>query len=176
MARLLGLLGFDGRFVPGSETRSISTLPFPGNRLSGDAARYARNAAVAEALGAGAIGSPTIGWVRAAYAAMERLGRPGFGAGIRIPTLVIGASDDPVCATADIERFARSLGPNCLYVPIAGSRHEVLMETDAVRAGFWEAFDRFVEAPDPVSAVQEIEDLRVEHAVAAGDDLAAGRR
>ena len=176
LARTLGGLGLADAFVPGSEPRSISTLPFAGNRLSGDPARYARNAAVAEALGAGAIGSPTVGWVRAAYEAMDRLARPGTGAAIRMPTLMIGAGDDPVCSTPAIERFARTLGPDCLYVPIAGSRHEVLMETDSVRERFWEAFDRFVAAPDGASAVQDVEDLRVQQAVAAGDHASAAGR
>ncbi len=174
LARILGALGLSEAFVPGSEARSISTLPFEGNRLSGDPVRYARTARIAEALGAGAIGSPTVGWVRAAYEAMDRLARPGLGAAIRVPTLLVGAGDDPVCSTPDIERFARTLGPHCLYVPIAGSRHEVMMETDAIRDRFWEAFDRFVAAPDGASAVQDVEDLGVEQAVAAGHDAAAG--
>ena len=64
----------------------------------------------------------------------------------------------------------------CLYVPIAGSRHEVMMETDAIRDRFWEAFDRFVAAPDGASAVQDVEDLGVEQAVAGGHDRGRRRR
>lgn len=171
VARLFAAVGLAGRFVPGGAGRSISTLPFAGNRLSGDAQRYARNAAVAEALGTGAIGAPTFGWLTAAYEAMDRLAQ--LGPSRTVPILLVGAGDDPVCSTPAAEAFARGLGPDSLYLAIPGSRHEVMMETDAVRAVFWEAFDRFVAAPDAASAAETLEDLGVEPPVPAGDDAAA---
>ncbi len=147
LAGLLGALGLSARFVPGGRPHSISTEPFGGNRLSGDEARYARNAAVARALGEGAIGAPTVGWIRAAYEAMSRFDRPGYGATIRVPTLILSAGDDPVCSTPAMERFARTLGEGSRYLSIPGSRHEIMMETDDVRQAFWEAFDDFVPGP-----------------------------
>ena len=147
LARLLGAIGLSARFVPGGRPHSISTEPFGGNRLSSDEARYARNAAVALALGEGAIGAPTIGWIRAAYEAMSRFDRPGYGATIRIPTLILAAGDDPVCSTPAVERFARTLGRESRYLSIPGSRHEIMMETDDVRSAFWDAFDGFVPGP-----------------------------
>jgi lysophospholipase len=33
--------------------------------------------------------------------------------------------------------------PSAHVLEIAGARHEILMETDGVRAQFWQAFDAF---------------------------------
>ncbi len=142
-ARLLGALGLRGQFVPGGGSRSISTLPFPGNRLCTDPVRYARNAAVATALESGAIGAPTIGWLLAAYEAMDGLAAPGLAAAIDRPVLIVAGEDDPICSTPALMRFAREL-PHGTLVTVPGARHEILMETDALRARFWDAFDAFM--------------------------------
>jgi lysophospholipase len=170
LIRILARLGLGRRFVPGGNGRSISTLPFPGNRLSGDPARYARNAALAEAVGAVAIGAPSIGWLNMAYRAMAHFRAPHFASAIDVPTLIVAAGDDPVCATPVITAFADGLrtGP-ALVIPEA--RHEVLMERDTIRAAFWAAFDRFLAADDVVSSSpQALEDDFVQARVAAGHD------
>ena len=171
LASLLSFFRLGGRFVPGGRPDSISTEPFEGNRLSRDERRYARNAAVAALMGEAAIGSPTIGWLRSAYAAMAKLEAPGYASRVRIPTLMVGAGDDPVCSTAVIEMFGQALGPESRYLLIPEARHEVLMESDAIRQQFWTAFDAFVSGNrgEP-SAVKPLEDVAVQHAVAAGHD------
>ena len=168
LIRILARLGLGRHFVPGGNGRSISTLPFPGNRLSSDPARYARNAGLAEAVGVVAIGAPTIGWLNAAYRAMARFREPGFAGVIGIPTLIVAAGADPVCATAAIAAFAEELktGP-ALIIPDA--RHEILMERDAIRAAFWAAFDAFLSETES-SAPQALEHERVQARVAAGHD------
>lgn len=143
LARLLAGLGLSGRMVPGGRVASISTLPFEGNRLGTDPVRYGRNAALATALGWAAIGSPTIGWLAAAYEAMDRLTSPRAKVAIDIPVLVLAAGDDPVCSTPTTELFARRLSRGRILV-IPGARHEIMMESDAIRARFWEAFDAFM--------------------------------
>lgn len=150
LARILAGMGLSTRFVPGGSGRSISTLPFEGNRLCGDRGRYERNALVATALGSGAIGAPTIGWLVAAYRAMDLLAAPGAAASIGMPVLVVAGGDDPICSTPAIERFARDL-PRGTLLTVPGSRHEILMETDALRATFWEAFDAFVRDAAPLA-------------------------
>ncbi|MDB5558510.1 MAG: alpha/beta hydrolase [Enterovirga sp.] len=175
LARVLAWLGLGSRFVPGGRGQSISTEPFEGNRLSGDPVRYARNAAVARALGQGAVGSPTVAWLVAAYEAMGALQAAGYSARIKVPTLIFGAGNDPVCATPAIALFARGLGPGSTYVAIPGSRHEILMESDEIRAAFWKAFDAFIPgsqdtAEQLVSAAEQLEDAVVQPLVPAGDD------
>lgn len=177
IARFLDFVGLGGRFVPGGRAESISMEPFAGNRLSRDEHRYQRNAVLAGLMGEGAIGSPTIGWLRAAYEAMDKLQASGFARAISVPTLLVGAGDDPVCSTAVSETFARALGPGSAFLLIPESRHEVLMESDAIRASFWEAFDAFMPPPSASgSPPQTFDHPLMEPLVTAGDDIAAARR
>jgi lysophospholipase len=172
-ARLMRWLGFGKSFVPGGGETPIATKPFEGNRLTSDAKRYARNAALATAMGEGAIGDPTIGWTDAAFRLMNRFRDPRFPLDIRVPTLIVAGGADPVCATPAIERFAARLKAGHAIV-IPGARHEILMERDVIRAEFWAAFDAFIPGtPDPVfarSGVEKLEDGLVDAAVPGGDD------
>jgi lysophospholipase len=172
-ARLLRWLGFGKSFIPGGGETSLATKPFEGNRLTSDARRYARNAALATAMGEGAIGDPTITWTDAAFRLMGRLQDPRFALAVRTPTLIVAAGADPICATPAIERFAARLKAGHAIV-LPGSRHEILMENDVIRSEFWAAFDAFVPGtPDPSwsrSSVEKAEHGLMEAAVAGGDD------
>ena len=147
LAAILDRLGLRQRLVPGGRVKSISTLPFEGNRLCTDRGRYERNAEIATVLDWGAIGSPTVGWLVAAYRAMDRLARPDAASAIAVPTLIVAGGDDPICSTPATAMFARSLPAGDLVI-VPGARHEILMETDALRATFWQAFDAFMAGPD----------------------------
>lgn len=170
---ILSRLGFGQRYIPGGGPISISTKPFAGNRLTTDPGRYARNAAVAAALGEGAIGDPTIAWLHAAFRFMRKLSDPRFALGVRVPTLVLAAGADPVCATPAIERFAARLkAGHALVLP--GAKHELLMERDVIREQFWAAFDAFIPgtraSTAAASRIQKPERGVMEPAVPGGDD------
>jgi len=178
-ALVMRALGFGKSFIPGGGETSISTKPFPGNRLTSDPVRYARNAAAAAALGGGAIGDPTVGWIAAAFRFMKKLSDPRFPLGIRVPTLIIAAGADPICATPATERFAARLKAGHAIV-IPGARHEILMERDTIREEFWAAFDAFIPgtadpsfAPDENSPAEEFDGSGVDPAIAGRDDGAA---
>lgn len=175
LARVLYWLGFGKAFVPGGGDTAIGTKPFEGNRLSSDPVRYARNAALSAAARELAIGDPSIGWVHAAFQLMDRLAQPRAPLEVRVPTLIIAAGQDPVVSTPAIERFAARLKTgSALVLPTA--RHEILMETDAIRAQFWAAFDAFIpgeELAAPSSAVQQGEGGLMQRLVAGGEDRAA---
>lgn len=171
-ARLLRWLGLGKSFVPGGGETSLSTKPFDGNRLTTDPRRHARNAALATAMGEGAIGDPTIAWTDAAFRLMDRFRDPRFPVGIRTPTLIVAAGADPICATPAIERFAARLKAGHAIV-LPGARHEILMERDVIRSDFWAAFDAFIPGtPNPVlpSRVEEFQDGLMDAAVAGGGD------
>jgi lysophospholipase len=172
-ASLLSVLGFGRAFVPGGGETSILTRPFPGNPLTGDPQRYARNAAAAAAAGAGAIGDPTIAWVNAAFRVMETLAEPGYSLHVRVPTLIVAAGIDAICSTPAIERFAARLKAGHAIV-IPSARHEILMERDTIREEFWAAFDAFIPGtPDPQiasSTAQKRQDRVMKPAVTHGDD------
>lgn len=159
LARLLFWLGLGKAFVPGGGETAIATKPFEGNRLSGDPVRYARNSALSAAARHLSIGDPTVAWVHTAFRLMDRLNAPSAAREVRVPTLVVAAGRDPVVSTPAIERFAARLktGP-ALVLPTA--RHEILMESDAIRAQFWAAFDAFIpgeELPAEASAGEQLE-------------------
>jgi lysophospholipase len=169
-ARVLRWLGLGKSFVPGGGETPISTKPFEGNRLTGDPIRYARMAALATAMGDGAIGDPTVAWIDAAFRFMAQFQDPRFALEVRTPTLIMAAGADPVCATPAIERFAARLKAGHAIV-IPGARHEILMEGDAIRSDFWAAFDAFIPGtPDPLgpSPVEEVQDGFMDAAVAGG--------
>jgi lysophospholipase len=184
-AAVLPLLGFGSQFVPGGGATSIATKPFAGNLLTSDPVRYARNAAAAVALGDGAIGDPTISWMNAAFRFMQKFAEGRFPLEVRVPTLVVAAGADPICATPVIERFAARLKAGHAIV-LPGARHEILMERDEIRDEFWAAFDAFIPGtPDPTFemasddeggepepaglSVEELEGGRMDAAVAGSD-------
>lgn len=175
LASVLFWLGLGRSFVPGGGDTAIATKPFEGNRLTSDPARYARNASLSAAARHLSIGDPTIAWVRTAFRLMARLNAPSAALEVRVPTLVIAAGQDPVVSTPAIERFAARLKTGSALV-LPTSRHEILMESDAIRAQFWAAFDAFVPGEDleaALSAGEKREGGLVESLAAGGDDPAS---
>ena len=85
-----------------------------------------------------------LGWLGAALKSMSRLQGRGYAEDIVTPLLVVGAGRDKVVHTQAIRDYVKRL-PRARYVEIAESEHEVLMETDTVRAHFWSEFDGFIE-------------------------------
>jgi lysophospholipase len=150
LADTLDMFGLGAMFVPFGDEKSFNEEPFPGNKLTSDAARFARNAAVLRAAPHLAIGDPTIGWVNAAFRQMKRFESPEFSRRARTPTLILAAQRDEIVSTPAIERFAQRLDLATLIV-VPHARHEILMERDSIRAEFWTAFDAFI----PGRTVQE---------------------
>jgi lysophospholipase len=141
--RILRMTGLGGSYVPGGDATIVGTQPFIGNLVTSDPVRYARNAAVLEEEPALGLGAPTVAWADAAFRAMAELSEPSYPARIRQPMLIIAAGADEVVSMPAIEDFALSLRAGA-HVIVPGSRHEILMEQDRMRAQFWAAFDAFV--------------------------------
>jgi lysophospholipase len=90
-----------------------------------------------------------VAWIHGAFRYMKRFADPRFGLKVRVPTLIIAAGSDPVCATPATERLAARLKAGRALV-IPGARHEIMMERDEIREQFWAAFDAFIPgSPDP---------------------------
>ena len=117
--------------------------PFPGNILTTDRRRYERAAQVLTNAPLLGIGDPTIGWMHAAYALMDRLNSDGYAEKIKAPTLLLAAGHERLVSTLAIERFALRL-KNAATVVLPESEHEILMERGEIRAKFWAAFDAFI--------------------------------
>jgi lysophospholipase len=160
-ARILTSLGLSRSFVPGGGPESFPLAEaFANNPLTSDEARYAAMGDWLRIEPRLALGAPTIGWIDAAFIAMERFEEADFGRNNRTPVLMVLAGEDDVVSTRAAEALARGFrGASSITLP--GARHEILMECDDLRALFWKAFDAFVaRAPGedlPALAVQTLE-------------------
>ena len=141
--RMLRAAGMGERFIPGGNVDLVKSTGFPGNPLTSDPHRYARNAAIPEADPTLGIASPTVAWLDAAFAAMAEFRSPEFAGGIRRPVLMIAAGDDTIVSAPAIAAFARKL-PAGSHRVIAGAKHEILQEDDRYREQLWAAFDAFM--------------------------------
>jgi lysophospholipase len=146
LMRALRRAGLGERYVPGSNVDRTRARGFEGNPLTTDAIRYARNAALFARDPALGVGSPTVAWIDAAFAAIGDFRRPGYAESIDRPVLMVAAGEDTVVSTPAAVRFAARLKNGACHV-IKGARHEILQETDSHRAEFWAAFDEFMTAP-----------------------------
>jgi lysophospholipase len=136
-------VGLDEAFVPGSDKRTNFDRPFEGNALTADPGRFAvEKNAVAQNPDL-ALGGVTFAWLAATLASIAHIRRPGFLEGVRVPVLMVAAGADRVVSVAAQKSASRRL-PNCRLLIISGARHEILMETDAIRTRFWDAFDAFI--------------------------------
>jgi lysophospholipase len=151
LADTLDMIGLGAMFIPGGGGASLCEMPFEGNRLTSDRARFERNAGVLRAAPHIGIGDPTIGWVNAAFRQMARFMSPEFSRRSRSPALLLGCGRDEIVSTPAAELFARRFDLATLAI-VPGARHELLMERDELREQFWVAFDAFILAAEaPVS-------------------------
>jgi lysophospholipase len=130
--------------VPGARGRNPYLRKFADNPLTADPVRFKVEV---DAVGANpdlALGGMTFQWLAATLASIDRLKAPGYVDSLSIPVLMVGGGADRVVSARAQRRICARL-VNCRLAVIAGARHEILMETDAVRTKFWELFDKFTD-------------------------------
>lgn len=137
-----GALGEADSFAWGMAKQDPLHENFAHQTLTSDRRRYARYQAIIAADPSLREGGPTWGWIAAAYRSMARVNGSGYPQAITTPMLILGAGHDRLALTEVTRDFARHV-PHARYVEVPGSEHEIMMETDAIRAQFWQAFDRF---------------------------------
>ncbi len=143
LSRVLSALGFATWRIPFGTDLPRTRGPFEKNPFTRDRTRYDFMRQWLENYPGLGIGDPTIGWVAAAFHALDRFMQPGFGRLGRVPVLMLLAGADEVVLTARAESLALNMR-NASALVLPGARHEILMETDDTRALFWAAFDAFV--------------------------------
>jgi lysophospholipase len=143
LARLVSagrvLIGHGGRYVPRNGGDPFYQA-FDGNRLTHDRARFQRFAAQVAADRDLALGGPTWSWLNSAMKATAWLARPSVLPKVKIPVVILSAGEDQIVLAADQALAAERL-PKGKLVSVPGARHEILQETDAIRAVFWREFD-----------------------------------
>ena len=132
MARAMVLLGRGGRYVRGGGPR-IKAAPGSGRQLllTSDPERYGDEAWWTAQNPVLSIGSPTYGWLAAAFRSLDRL----F-AGLRrvgTPLLILIPADDRLVDNSATRR-AHTLLPGAALVAIPGAGHELLREASDTRA------------------------------------------
>jgi len=142
-ARTMRLIGMGSAYVPGGSDTVQSTGPYIGNPATSDPVRHARTKAVLEAAPDLGLGSPTVGWLNAAYRAMSEFADPAYPSKVRQPLMLVAAGRDEIVSTAAIEDVAIRLRAGS-HLIVAGAKHELMMEQDRYRGQFWAAFDAFV--------------------------------
>ena len=146
MARVTETLSFFGLGqmpVARQQDKPMSDASFANNPLTGDMIRYMRAVNVVQANPALGIGTPTVRWAASAFGAMAEAGQDNFPARIKAPLLMLAAARDEVVSTAAIERLGLRMRTG-RHAVIAGARHELFMETDAIRGQVLAAFDAFI--------------------------------
>jgi len=142
-AYLFNGMGLGESYVPTGGRLHVAAKGFDNNPLTTDRTRFERMAAILACNPQLSIGDPTIGWVRAAFQLMARFADPAYARAIETQMLIFAPQDDWVTDSFAAERFcARLKKGKLIWMP--GSRHEILMEQDSIRARFWAAFDAFI--------------------------------
>ena len=158
-APMLGIAGFSpwlGRMIGGTMRvlgRSNAyglggsadpyTTTFEGDSLTHDRARYDRTRAYILADRDLALGAVTWGWIRSAFDSVHWLQTSREVTLIKTPIAILGAAQEKLVDNAG-QRIVAGRVPGARYVEIAGSFHEILMETDDIRAQFWAEFEALV--------------------------------
>ncbi len=137
------LLGFGRSYIKGGSDRIVEQGPFDGNLLTSDRERWYRNKAVLDTNPALGLGSPTIGWLRAAYRSMGLVSSDGYAASVKVPMMIFVAGKDEIVSSRACEDFAVGLKVGT-HVLLPSARHEILQEADSIRLRFWAAFDAYL--------------------------------
>lgn len=149
IATLLSGLGMGGLFIPGGGSEGPEHIPWENNPFTSDPVRFQRTIEVVKAAPELALGAPTLGWIAAASRSIAHINSLAFLQSVRVPTLIIAAGNDRIVSTRATEHFASRV-KGCRLIVLAGARHEILQERDAIRDQLWAAFDAF--APGSLAA------------------------
>jgi lysophospholipase len=146
-AKFMAQVGLGGAFVPGVETR-WTKQSFKKNALTHDPERYARAQGLVGADPRLRLAGPTLGWVNAAVEAFDGFRQPSALAHLRFPVTIVSAGEEGLVDNKSHPEIAAML-PHARHVVIPGSYHEIMMETDDIRAKFWAEFDAVADQVAP---------------------------
>jgi len=140
--RVMNAVGRSDDWVLGMAARDPLKMTFEDNLVTSDRARWEHAQSLCASMPELRLAGPTWGWLKAANESMARVQEAGYPESITTPVLVCGAGKDRICLTDWARAYAQRL-PHGTYVEFEDSEHEILMENDAIRARFWQAFDGF---------------------------------
>jgi lysophospholipase len=130
------------RYLFGTGPFVFLAREFNSNFVTHDERRYRWTEAWFTADPRLSLGGPTVGWARQAARSMTTCLAPGYLERIEIPTLLFTAGQDQIIDPASHAPVAARMR-QARHVTIAEAKHEIMMETDDIRARFWAEFDGF---------------------------------
>jgi lysophospholipase len=153
VARVMSAVGDPRRAAWASSEKPGSNAAMRMKLLTHDAGRYADDEFWRAARPELAMGPGSWGWVRAALESIRRLEAPGVLEGIKVPVLLLGTRRDGLVRYQAIARAAARLPRGELVTFGAEAAHEILRETEPVRARALAAIGEFLDraAPAPAS-------------------------
>lgn len=151
-ARFFTSIGAGAMLAPG-QAGKWRKESFRSNPVTHDRERHARSQALVLQDSRLALAGVTLGWLTAASEAMDGFVQAGALAHLRCPVVILSAGDDSLVDNESHEIIAKAL-PNARRVIMNGAKHEIMMEKNEIREGFWRAFDNLAEtvAPTRVAA------------------------
>lgn len=145
MATLCRFAGGREAYVVGGASQDPLEQQFEGNTVTSDRERFDRAMALMKADPRLALGSPTFGWLEAAFRSMKLVASEEFAAGIETPLLLMGAAQDQIVMPGADFTLVRRIKRG-MYVMLK-AEHEILMERPDIRRAFWACFDPFLSLP-----------------------------
>lgn len=139
------LTGLLSAFGLGWVSSSPDRFPpaFAGNALTTDRDRFNRNQTLYLEHPELRLGPPTARWIGTMLGAINRVTRFEHLDKIKVPTILIGAGNDPIVSAGAIERLGNQFRAGRAII-IDGARHELLQEADRYRAAALAAIDAFI--------------------------------
>jgi lysophospholipase len=139
----ISLFGFGNAPIGRRADDLPSETNFSTNPVTSDLLRYMRVVDTWRERPDLIVGKPTFRWAGAAMHAMARAARDDFPLAIKVPVLMLAAARDEVVSTASIEQLGLRMRTG-RHAVIAGAKHELFQESDAIRAQVFAAFDAFI--------------------------------
>ena len=142
LARTARALGQGHRYAPGHGDYDPSRVRFEDNPLTGDPGRHADMHDAIRTNPDAAVGGVTLGWLDSAFRSIAALDRLAGRSTLPCPVLVFTGAADRVVSNAAHAALTGRLDA-CTNIVIPDARHEILHETDRIRARFWREFEEF---------------------------------
>lgn len=143
VARLNLMLGRAEAYVLGGAEQGIADEPFEGNKVTNDPGRFNRCMDLLRALPDLGLGAPTYGFFDVSMKSMGMASQADYLEAVKTPLLVVCGAQEQIVDNNKIAQMMPHLTHGELVV-VPESQHEILMEKDAARAVFWNAFDAFM--------------------------------
>ncbi|WKS99628.1 alpha/beta hydrolase [Gallibacterium salpingitidis] len=89
------------------------------------------------------LGGPTFGWVHRIIIAFKKL--PNLAPKIQMPMLILQSGEESIVSTNKVKKLFAS-SPSVHLVEIAGAKHEIMFETDEIRASVFKQIIEFLQS------------------------------